>query len=206
MGVFENLPYANFHELNLDWIIKMMRQTADYLEKLQTQVDDLDIEAADSLLQQVRSELTATTAKVNNLVPKVQTHDSGWTAAEAKGIMDSSYTVVDEFAIEETGYYLIENQVTYSMDNAAYNDLAIISTFIRFESAEGAGLGHTMRESTPLNGSVHGGSSLANTLYLNAGSKVIISAAQIPVSSNDTFLVACEHCVTKAFRLCKSLS
>lgn len=25
MGVFENLPYTNFHELNLDWIVKKIR-------------------------------------------------------------------------------------------------------------------------------------------------------------------------------------
>ena len=26
MGVFENLPYTNFHELNLEWIVKKLRQ------------------------------------------------------------------------------------------------------------------------------------------------------------------------------------
>lgn len=36
MGVFEQFPYTNFHDLNLDWIIeevKTMRETLDSIEK-----------------------------------------------------------------------------------------------------------------------------------------------------------------------------
>ena len=36
MPIFDNFPYTNFHELNLDWIIKMLRQYADTLEYVQT--------------------------------------------------------------------------------------------------------------------------------------------------------------------------
>lgn len=36
MPIFDNFPYTNFHELNLDWIIKMMRQYADTLEYVKT--------------------------------------------------------------------------------------------------------------------------------------------------------------------------
>lgn len=36
MPIFDNFPYTNFHELNLDWIIKMLRQYADTLEYVKT--------------------------------------------------------------------------------------------------------------------------------------------------------------------------
>lgn len=31
MGVFNNFPWTNFHELNLDWVIKTVKELQDYL-------------------------------------------------------------------------------------------------------------------------------------------------------------------------------
>lgn len=44
MGVFENLPYTNFHELNLEWIIKKLKQ----LEENQSAAPVETITAQDS--------------------------------------------------------------------------------------------------------------------------------------------------------------
>lgn len=40
MGVFEHLPYANFHNMNLDWILEHMQEfkaTVDSLEEWKTE-------------------------------------------------------------------------------------------------------------------------------------------------------------------------
>lgn len=36
MGLFENFPYTNFHNLNLDWIIKVLKNAITELEEIQT--------------------------------------------------------------------------------------------------------------------------------------------------------------------------
>lgn len=44
MGVFENLPYTNFHELNLEWVVKKLKQ----LETAVYAADPEKVEAPES--------------------------------------------------------------------------------------------------------------------------------------------------------------
>ena len=37
MGIFQQFPYSNFHEMNLDQIIKIMRQMQDEWEDVKTE-------------------------------------------------------------------------------------------------------------------------------------------------------------------------
>lgn len=53
MGIFENLPYANFHELNLDWIIKTLKLGVEYMEQVKAQVDAVNLDDATSALNLV---------------------------------------------------------------------------------------------------------------------------------------------------------
>ena len=39
MGVFNNFPYANFHELNADWILKQVRKVTDEWEEYRTDMN-----------------------------------------------------------------------------------------------------------------------------------------------------------------------
>ena len=40
MGVFNNFPYANFHELNADWILEQVRKVTDEWEEYKTSMDE----------------------------------------------------------------------------------------------------------------------------------------------------------------------
>lgn len=40
MGVFNNFPYANFHELNADWILEQVRKVTDDWEAYKTSMDE----------------------------------------------------------------------------------------------------------------------------------------------------------------------
>lgn len=42
MGIFENWPYINFHEKNLDWLVKQEKHDADMIKDIQDQLADLD--------------------------------------------------------------------------------------------------------------------------------------------------------------------
>ena len=55
MGVFENFPYTNFHEMNLDWIVTKVKEVItewiEYKESVdaeltefQTWFDNLDVQ------------------------------------------------------------------------------------------------------------------------------------------------------------------
>ncbi len=53
MGLFEHFPYTNFHELNLDWILRTLRKMDGRLDELQKFIQDLKIpEAVKAQLQE----------------------------------------------------------------------------------------------------------------------------------------------------------
>jgi len=45
-GLFENLPYTNFHELNLDWLLKVIKDLAEKYEDLNILGVIADLQAA----------------------------------------------------------------------------------------------------------------------------------------------------------------
>lgn len=46
MGLFEHFPYTNFHELNLAWVLDLLKKFDGKLDDLQAQIDNLGIPAA----------------------------------------------------------------------------------------------------------------------------------------------------------------
>ena len=50
MGVFEQFPYANFHEINLDWLIKKMKELLDRMQSIEDWKDEYQ-ETYDNLKQ-----------------------------------------------------------------------------------------------------------------------------------------------------------
>lgn len=48
MGLFENIPYTNFHNLNLDWIINTIKEAIDKLDENSAAITELN-ELLDSL-------------------------------------------------------------------------------------------------------------------------------------------------------------
>ena len=42
MGLFETLPYANFHELNLDWILKAVKQAVVIVKSYDDRLTSLE--------------------------------------------------------------------------------------------------------------------------------------------------------------------
>jgi len=50
-GIFQNLPYANFHELNLDWVIEKVRETMAAWEDYKTSMDEWKLGVDDELAE-----------------------------------------------------------------------------------------------------------------------------------------------------------
>ena len=45
-GLFENFPYTNFHEVNLDWVIKTVKQLADQYGGVGEMLDEINAAVA----------------------------------------------------------------------------------------------------------------------------------------------------------------
>ena len=78
MGLFENFPYTNFHNLNLDWIIKILKNAVAELEEIQTNWES------------VRD--TANTAKTTADAAAVKAENARTTANGAMTKADSAKT------------------------------------------------------------------------------------------------------------------
>lgn len=42
MGVFEKMPYTNFHELNINWVLKKLKEMEDDINDLKETAENLD--------------------------------------------------------------------------------------------------------------------------------------------------------------------
>lgn len=70
MGVFENFPYTNFHELNFDWILNKIRELENIIE---THIIDPVARALATQNAQDISNLTTTVTNLSNTVSSNKT-------------------------------------------------------------------------------------------------------------------------------------
>ena len=48
MGIYDNFPYTNVHELNLQWILKVCKQSIEVLDELPENMKKTILELIDS--------------------------------------------------------------------------------------------------------------------------------------------------------------
>ena len=115
MGLFENFPYTNFHNLNLDWIIKVLKNAVAELEEIQTNWES------------VRD--TANTAKTTANAAKT-------TANAAKTTADAALTSATQAATNAAEAEKLAT--TAEMNSAAAQDTAVEAQAIANEANETA--------------------------------------------------------------------
>lgn len=49
MGLFEHFPYSNFHEQNIDWLLRKMREQLDEMEDLYKQISEINTKIVDTV-------------------------------------------------------------------------------------------------------------------------------------------------------------
>lgn len=79
MALFDNFPYTNFHNLNLDWIIKVLKNAVSELEEIQTNWESVR-DSANNAVEQ------ATTAQNVANDAKKAANSATTTATEAKNL------------------------------------------------------------------------------------------------------------------------
>lgn len=147
MGVFDNYPYTNFHELNLDWVIEDMRklddaydglkkeiqETIDYINNFEEHADELIKQQIDialsyynQRLNQLAEELKALQELLNNKVFK----DIDDINAEIKAIKNNISNI--EFNVNQKILQLEElmHEYKHSIDDIVDGKTQELENFI----------------------------------------------------------------------------
>lgn len=59
MGLFENFPYTNFHELNLDWIVKTMKALDEKVDSIEDRIYNKSKAYTDEQIANLRGEFNS---------------------------------------------------------------------------------------------------------------------------------------------------
>ena len=66
MALFEQFPYTNYHDLNLDWLLRKMHQLSDWMDALKGRMDSAErrLDAMEDAVAQIRSDLASLEQRV----------------------------------------------------------------------------------------------------------------------------------------------
>lgn len=83
MGLFEHFPYTNFHQLNLDWIVRQLKKKEDRVEALEGRMDqaEADIDALEGRMDTAEGNITNLNTQINGtggLKDRVTTLETGY--------------------------------------------------------------------------------------------------------------------------------
>lgn len=96
MGLFEHFPYTNFHDLNLDWIIKALKdldEKVDTIEERITEaakvyVDERIKEFVDGPMQDMQNQINALDTEMDTFQASINKQFANYTAATDKKLAD----------------------------------------------------------------------------------------------------------------------
>ena len=67
MGLYEQFPYSNFHRINLDWILRKLKQKEDRVEALEGRMDtaEADIDALEGRMDTAEGNISRLDNQIN---------------------------------------------------------------------------------------------------------------------------------------------
>lgn len=96
MGLFEQFPYTNFHDLNLDWIIKALKdldKKVDTIEERITEAAKVYVDArikefVDGPMQDMQNQINALDTEMDTFQASINKQFANYTAATDKKLAD----------------------------------------------------------------------------------------------------------------------
>ena len=96
MGLFEQFPYTNFHDLNLDWIIKALKdldKKVDTIEERITEAAKIYVDArikefVDGPMQDMQNQINALDTEMDTFQASINKQFANYTAATDKKLAD----------------------------------------------------------------------------------------------------------------------
>lgn len=88
MGLFEQFPYANFHELNLDWILKKIKELDEKVNNIEDRILAEANAYTDRKVGEVQAEFSALESDFNSFKADVNAQFAAYTAKQDKAFAD----------------------------------------------------------------------------------------------------------------------
>lgn len=88
MGLFENFPYTNFHELNLDWIIKTMKALDEKVDSIEDRIYNKSKAYTDEQIAILRNEFNSLEDEFIAFKADVNKMFAAYTAKQDKAFAD----------------------------------------------------------------------------------------------------------------------
>ena len=88
MGLFEQFPYCNFHELNLDWILKKIKELDDKVNNIEDRIVAEANAYTDRKVGEVQAEFNALESDFNSFKADVNAQFAAYTAKQDKAFAD----------------------------------------------------------------------------------------------------------------------
>lgn len=146
MGLYEHWPYANFHELNLDWILEQIRICRDEYQNVQQLVIDLEdlknkyIEVY-ATVAQLESDFNKFTNNINNSMEQFETSMTESFNLQAQQIQNDFQALTNQVNAILSGYNDRLIAMDIKLDNALDNladSLTMINPFTGEEESMSA--------------------------------------------------------------------
>lgn len=99
MGVFEHFPYTNFHDLNTDWILKIIKE-------LDAEVDNLEEWRATHEVEYAQLKAFMDSINAGNMPPALLQSMKNWLNDNAYDII-GSYVKFVNFGLNDNGYFIV---------------------------------------------------------------------------------------------------
>lgn len=101
MGLFENFPYTNFHELNLDWIITTMKALDKKVDSIENRIYNKSKAYTDEQIAIIRNEFNALEDEFIAFKADVNKMFAAYTAKQDKAFSDYKELVNAQIALLE---------------------------------------------------------------------------------------------------------
>ena len=88
MGLFEQFPYCNFHELNLDWILKKIKELDEKVNSIEDRILKEANAYTDRKVGEVQAEFNALESDFNSFKADVNAQFAAYTAKQDKAFAD----------------------------------------------------------------------------------------------------------------------
>lgn len=101
MGLFENFPYTNFHELNLDWVIKTMKALDEKVDSIEDRIYNKSKAYTDEQIAILRNEFNSLEDEFVAFKADVNRMFTAYTAKQDKEFADYKALVNAQIALLE---------------------------------------------------------------------------------------------------------
>lgn len=101
MGLFEQFPYSNFHELNLDWILKKIKELDEKVDSIEDRILQQANAYTDRKVAEVQAEFTALESEFNSFKADINAQFAAYTAKQDKAFADFQKLVNAQIALLE---------------------------------------------------------------------------------------------------------